>query len=377
MKSAMPTKPSAGPTMSEPTPDVSVIIPAYGVERYLDQALKSVREQTHANIEIICINDGSRDNSLAIMQEHAANDSRIRVIDKENEGYGATCNRGIDGARGTWIAILEPDDWILPTMFEDMLAHASTFSERIDIIKTPYWRIWLPDTPQEQRINCSYRHRVKAPQPFSISQATHLIKHHPSIWSALYRTEFLREKAIRFREIPGAGWADNPFLIETLCQTDRIIYLDTPYYCYREETPEKTTAFAQTNAHVAFERWCDMMDIIEKLNVTGPAILSAHNSRGFSYLNGIIEEVGFEQPELREQARTLFVRMNPELVLADPEIPPALKEEFFNLRGEQPPRSIKRWPYRVNLIKQGLYFLRNSGIRNTWAMVTGFISKGR
>lgn len=65
-------------------------------------------------LEILAINDGSTDNSLAIMQDFAALDSRVRVIDKANQGYGATCNLGIREAKGDWIAILEPDDWIEP-----------------------------------------------------------------------------------------------------------------------------------------------------------------------------------------------------------------------------------------------------------------------
>ena len=72
---------------------------------------------------------------------------RIRIIDKPNGGYGSACNRGLDEARGTWIAILEPDDWIDRSMFEDMLAFVESLGCPIDIVKTPYWRVIDPDTP--------------------------------------------------------------------------------------------------------------------------------------------------------------------------------------------------------------------------------------
>lgn len=85
---------------------VSVIVPTYNTEAFLDQCLLSIRNQTHTELEILCVNDGSTDGSLAIMQRHAAEDARIRIIDKENGGYGAGCNRGIAEARGEWVSIL-------------------------------------------------------------------------------------------------------------------------------------------------------------------------------------------------------------------------------------------------------------------------------
>lgn len=105
---------------------VSAIVPIYNAEPFLNQCLKSISSQTHKNLEIICLNDGSTDESLSIMQAHAAQDSRMRVIDKPNQGYGATCNRGIEEASGQWIAVVEPDDWIEPGMYAGMLAFATT-----------------------------------------------------------------------------------------------------------------------------------------------------------------------------------------------------------------------------------------------------------
>ena len=158
--------------MALDNPLISVIIPIYNAEQYLGQCLDSVKGQTYRNLEIICLNDGSTDNSLEIMRKHAAQDERIRVIDKRNQGYGASCNRGLDEAHGTYISIVEPDDWLEPRMYEDMLAFANQFEEPIDIIKTAYWRIWLPDTPKQRKLNCSYKDRIHPPaQPFAIKDA--------------------------------------------------------------------------------------------------------------------------------------------------------------------------------------------------------------
>ena len=90
---------------------VSVIIPVYNVEKYLRQCLDSVVNQTLKEIEIICVNDGSPDNSLSILQEYANRDSRFIIIDQENQGVGCSRNTGIRKARGEFVCFMDPDDW--------------------------------------------------------------------------------------------------------------------------------------------------------------------------------------------------------------------------------------------------------------------------
>lgn len=356
---------------------VSVIVPTFNAEPYLEQCLDSILAQTHRELEVLCLNDGSTDNSLSIMKDYASQDGRIRIIDKQNEGYGTTCNRGLAEANGEWISIVEPDDWIESDMYADMLAFATKFEQPLDIIKTPYWRIWMPDTPEEHKLNCSYRSRIKPPrQPFAIRDAAHLLTHHPSIWSAIYRKSFLDDHAIRFREYPGAGWADNPFLLETLCQTDRIGYFDTPYYCYREETPEKSKSFALNNTLLPLERWNDMMDILERLGTQDESVLRAHNSRGFTYLAGIAEQVDLSHDDVRRAATRMFERMDASLVLSDPEISPAAKRTFAELRGLPEPQ-ISSLPYMWGLVKQGCYNLKNIGPSFTWLAVRNYFTKDR
>ena len=357
---------------------VSIIVPIYNAGPYLEQCLDSIVGQTHKDLEIILLNDGSTDDSLATMRRYAENDGRIKMIDKQNQGYGATCNRGLAEATGTWISIVEPDDWIEPGMYADMLAFAAKFADKgtpLDIVKTPYWRIWMPDTRQQRKLNCSYKDRIHPPkQPFAIADAAHLLCHHPSIWSAIYRKSFLDEHNIRFKEIPGAGWADNPFLVETLCQTDRIGYFDTAYYCYREETPEKSKNFAHSNTLLPLERWNDMMDVLERLGITDERILRAHNSRGFTYLSGIIEEVDLTHDDVREAAKHMFERMDADLVFSDNEVSPGMKRLYAGLRGIPCPK-INPLPHMKGLVGQGVYNLKNTGVVNTLFATKNYLVK--
>lgn len=347
---------------------VTVIVPVYNAGPYLRQALNSIVSQTHRELEILLINDGSTDSSLETMREYEAADERVRVIDKPNEGYGATCNRGIDEAQGYWVAIVEPDDWIDARMYADMVNYASRFECIVDVVKTPYWRVIDPDTADQQIINCSYRALVRPKaQPFSLEEAPHLIAHHPSIWSALYRKGYLDERGIRFEPIPGAGWADNPFLVETLCQTDRIVYLDRPYYFYREETEAKTRATAENNTLLPLERWMDMTDIMEGLGVDAPGVWQAHYERGLTYLDGICAYVPLDRDDVLEGAIKMFDRMDPAIVFGNPNVSPYYKQLFALVEGIEPP-AFSALPYAFALTRKGFYFLHNAGPAYTWKM---------
>ena len=194
---------------------VSVIVPVYNAERFLDQCLLSIRNQFGCDLEVICVNDGSTDCSLEMLRRHSAEDSRIRVIDKENGGYGSACNRGLTEASGEWISIVEPDDWIEPGMYGDMLAFAEALDSDVDIIKTPWWNIndWDCSASDQYRTSSPLSLRLRqSGRPFALSDHPELIEYHPSIWSALYRRSFILDRGIRFIEYPGAGWADNPLV---------------------------------------------------------------------------------------------------------------------------------------------------------------------
>ena len=108
----------------EQMPKVSVIIPVYNAEKYLRQCLDSVVNQTLREIEIICVDDGSTDGSLAILQEYAANDARIKVLTQKNQYAGVARNNGMAAAQGKYFAFLDADDYYdlnaLMVMFQRM-----------------------------------------------------------------------------------------------------------------------------------------------------------------------------------------------------------------------------------------------------------------
>ena len=288
---------------------VSVVIPTYNAEKTLDECLASVERQTHRELGVVlCVNDGSTDGSLAIARKHAAADGRVIVIDKPNEGYGASCNRGISEAHGTWVAIVEPDDVLEPTCYEDLLACAEQCggTRGVDVARAAYWRAMPDGKGGEARVSCPYRGRVRpARQPFAAGEGAELLRHHPAIWAGFYRRDYLVEQGIRFVEVPGAGWADNPFLAETLLRTERIAYTDRCVYVYRERDLGEAESFASRSPLTPLERWNDMMDVAERAGVSDRRVLSALALRGVNYALITTSGAGADAPGVAELRRTL------------------------------------------------------------------------
>lgn len=346
------------------TIDVTVVVPCYNTERYLDAALTSAEQNNRCSLEILAINDGSTDGSLAIMQAHAAKDTRVRVIDKENQGYGATVNRGFAEARGTYVAVLEPDDWVDPHMYDELLEYARTFSPALDqnapdIVKTPYWRIVGCGTGKEERLNCLCYGRVHPKQqPFTIVEAPNIIRYHPCIWSALYRKAFLEQNDIRFMEVPGAGWVDTPFSFDSACAAKSIAYLEKPFYCYREDLPG--TSSNRRLGTLSFERWLNMADIAEVRHITDPRILKSLYYAGFRYITNARREGSLEDSDVSKLCDAMCKRMDPKIVASMGDASPQVRSFVLERAGYEVPR-MSKLPYYAGLVSEFFHSCRTNG----------------
>ena len=377
-------------------PLVSLIVPIYNVAEYLEQCLASIQSQSYTNLEIICLNDGSTDTSLALLEAYAAHDGRVVIIDKENEGYGATCNRGIAAAHGMWVGIVEPDDYLEPTMVQELvdLIQKNGGEDQVDIARSAYWRVFGNQKngragaktqiknaagSAEYRIACAYKGRVKPKyQPCSIDQMSQLLLHHPAIWTALYRKEFLTQNNINFKEVPGAGWVDNPFLIASHCCGARLVYTDSALYNYRENGYAEAAAFAQRQPKIPLERWNDMMDVVDTRNIISNVVLNALTLRGINYAlltkdaltwrekHGAAGEIDLEAHDLLAKC---FERMDAKRVIENPAIPGSGKAFFAQIRGIALPKEDKFARYAY-LAKEGFFRLKNDGIIQTFKSLT-------
>lgn len=305
---------------------VSVLVPIYNVDEYVRQCVESILAQTQGELEVMLIDDGSTDASGSIADEYALHDERVRVIHKPNSGYGDSMNRGLSESHGEWIAIVEPDDWVEPTMIELLLdaVEAQRSSNRpIDIVKADYLRVIGGSSGEEHDEPSAYATLMRSPlRPFSIDECPTPLRLHPSIWTALYRKAFLDEFGIRFLPIPGAGWADNPFFLETMIAARSIVYVDEPVYHYREF--EDGTLSHLKNWRIICDRWAEMQDVLAKYDVHMPTILEAHACRGCAYLQMLHDD--FEQTdELVRAARAMAQTLDLGVVSGSENIPKEYK----------------------------------------------------
>lgn len=218
---------------------VSIIVPTYNVEPYLVECMESITRQTLKDIEIICINDGSTDGSLAILKKYAENDERIKIVDKENGGYGIGMNIGLDMATGEYIGILEPDDFVPINMYEDLYKIAK--DNELDFVKADFYRF---TRGEEGNMNLVYNHLSKDESNYNIvfnpSETPEAIRYIMNTWSGIYKREFIEAYHIRHNETPGASFQDNGFWFQTFIYAKRAMIIDKPYYMNRRDNPNSS-----------------------------------------------------------------------------------------------------------------------------------------
>ncbi len=218
---------------------VSVILPIYNVSQYLRECLDSVTRQTLKEIEIICVNDGSTDDSLDIIQEYAAKDNRIVVITGPNGGYGKAMNKGLDRASGEYVGIVEPDDYVSLTMFEDL--HQVAVMYDLDLVKADFYRFARSEDGDMNfhycRLDASNTRYGEILHP---NEDPSLIKFIMNTWSGIYRRSFLEKYHIRHNETPGASFQDNGFFFQTMIYAKRAMIINQPYYRNRRDNPNSS-----------------------------------------------------------------------------------------------------------------------------------------
>ncbi|MBQ9773718.1 MAG: glycosyltransferase [Clostridia bacterium] len=253
---------------------VSIIVPVYNVEKYLRQCIDSIVEQTLQEIEIICVNDGSTDSSLSILQEYANADPRIKIIDKENSGYGASMNQGLALASGEYIGIVESDDYAEPDMFERLYRCAS--EQNLDACKAGYYHYYTE--PEERSIPCPLPFEklpsavfCPATELSSLRRRINFFGIRPTIWSAIYRREFLTDNDIRFLETPGASFQDTAFNFKVWALATRVKLMAECFLHYRQDNTDSSIKSAD-KVFCVCEEFAEISAFLEKHPTVKPAL---------------------------------------------------------------------------------------------------------
>ncbi len=227
-------------------PLISILVPIYNVEKYLPQCLDSLVNQTLKSIEIICLNDGSTDSSLEILESYAAKDDRIVIIDKPNSGYGDSMNLGLAAAKGKYIGIVESDDWIELDAFEKLTRMAENNS--VDVVRANYFHNKNHKDEKYYYVDINDTGRVIDPE-----YHTWIFYQAPAIWSAIYRREFLEENDIKFLPTPGASYQDTGFNFKIWATTHRAYFTVEAFLHYRLDNEASSVNSAGKVLNIQYE----------------------------------------------------------------------------------------------------------------------------
>ncbi|MGN0006157.1 MAG: glycosyltransferase [Candidatus Gastranaerophilaceae bacterium] len=220
-------------------PEISIIIPFYNADNQLRQCLNSVVNQTLTNLEIICIDDNSRDKSLKIAEEFAKTDNRIKIIkNEETKGQSYSRNRGLEAATGRYIGFVDADDFISENMYKTMYEKAR--KNQADIVMC---KALLYDEKTQTTKNDDY-YELKCVEDFFQKTFSHedtknfITEINVAVWNKLYRKDFLQ--SIKANFVEGSIFEDLPFFFESYTKAKNVVIVDEHLYYYRINTPNST-----------------------------------------------------------------------------------------------------------------------------------------
>lgn len=235
--------------------NVSVIIPVFNKEKYLDDCLTSVLKQTLKDIEIICINDGSTDNSQTILENYSMKDSRIKILKQNNQGPGSARNEGLKIANGEYIFFLDADDWIELNTLEKVYDNAKENNSELVLFNA------IEHLPENK-----FRKRIYYPQDINGTFNYHdkkdiVMNNYLIVCTKLHKNDFIKENQIQFSDT--GLFEDVYFHIKSMIRAEKVSYLNEIFYNYRRtETNTRQSKSLQNNKNYEF---LHILDEIKKL----------------------------------------------------------------------------------------------------------------
>lgn len=241
-------------------PKISVIIPVYNVEKYLNRCVDSILNQSLQDFEIILVNDGSTDSSPKICDEYVQQDEKIRVIHKQNARVAAARNDGIKTAKGEFISLIDSDDWIEPTMLEEMYSTATQFG--CDFVMCDFTKKGKEvEYIVSQPIGEGFYDRERIEKElFKCLIMFDNIEFPPTIsnWTCLFNREFLIDNVLYYDE-DIHYCEDSIFGSKAMYNANRFYYLKGKYFYNYFYNPNSTTSKYNS------KKWDSYLKINERL----------------------------------------------------------------------------------------------------------------
>ncbi len=253
---------------------VSVIVPVYNTAKYLERSLDTLLNQTLSDIEIICVNDGSTDNSLEILEKisKSAPSPKLKIVTTKNQGLSCARNTGMKIAQGEYIGFVDSDDWVDTDFFEKLYNAAKKYD--CDIACADFIR----QHPQKQkiRLNITEEKVFTTPEDKYLACKTY---REGCVWNKIYKTEFLKKINLEF--IPGMYYEDRDFTARSLYFADKLVTVPGTYYYYfvnPKSIVKKGGNKLQDEHYILARR--QVLDFIKEKNINVPdGLYRAEKSR--------------------------------------------------------------------------------------------------
>ena len=220
-------------------PKVSIILPVYNVEKYLPQCLDSIVNQTLKDFECICVNDGSTDNSLSILQEYANKDSRIKIISQDTtKGSAIARNMALKQCVGKYISFVDSDDFILEDCLEKLITIAE--KENSDAVWCGHTLYFQSENRYEKRKNKEEikellnKYSTVKNVDKKIQMALDLSEKSRNIWAKIYKRDIVEKNKVSFLE-NSLVETDYPFNVLMMLCLPKISFIDEELYFYRKQ----------------------------------------------------------------------------------------------------------------------------------------------
>lgn len=267
-------------------PKVSVIVPVYNVEKYLPKCLDSLVRQTLEELEIIVIDDGSTDASGAIADQYAENAKNMVVLHQPNGGYGKAMNLGLSAAKGEFIGILESDDWCSPFMFERLYTLAK--EKNVEVIKSDFYKWWgAKDISIHQSVAPHDVYNTKT----NLRKNSALIFMQPSIWSSIYKRDFLVKNGLSLTETPGASYQDASFQHKVLFCAESLLVINESFIYYRQDNPN-SSVYDKKKIFCVCDEYDECRSFLQKMELPFSSLLERARVAGYLWNYNRLDEEG-------------------------------------------------------------------------------------
>lgn len=233
------------------TPKVSVIVPVYNVEKYLDRCMESLLNQTLKDIEIIMVDDGSPDNCPKMCDEYARKDSRVRVIHKKNAGLGMARNSGLEVATGEYVAFVDSDDYVDCSMYETL--YCKVKEKRVDAVLCEFYNDDKGNVSEGSIDGMSSKESVidfRADYIPNVIGCLPSVKHNQlygySVWNILFSRDVIERNKVRFESERNFVSEDILFQLDFAACASRLLLLPKPFYYYCNNAGSLTKKYDYT-----------------------------------------------------------------------------------------------------------------------------------